>query len=699
MPLPLYQYVVTDTDIGQQISLGNTIGIPLDGSGPFSITGWFRVHALANQATLLGKGTEFSLSVSGDTLVAELAGLSIPASVNFTVGAWHFFAVTADLSSGNGQMTLYLDGAQVGQIALNWAGSPPTGANYLLGGGVNVDFLSATFYNVALPPDECIADWSPGSVPPPPPSPPGPPPPPLPPMVPVANFDFASVPPADVAGSNVVTLLDGAHQTAIAQALSLYGSWVIPAAADGLNPGNGGAFSVQAWILPFGPTPEVGSPTLTILSNGQKGAPSALALTLTYSPDNENFTLDISWAAAAPFSLTSTPTLAPGQWTNVAATYDGTTMTLYVNGTNVGSGTPGAAAAAGASAVVIGATTDPAAPGQMADFFKGGIQALGVWTRALAASEVANYMAAEPTGQAGCAAYFDFATIDLSSQISGFPVQLYETADVLETEAPATASSIRTLASHVEPAASNPHRQMRSLARELGVGGETLAEGALLDRPAVDALHEAYVARLKGLPANMAHSLQDAYRRNLLTGLELRARSGGPLPGTFSHSREGDEWVIWHHNGEGAEEALRIAVATSTPCTAWLITVCATALGVLLGALGVAYSGVKIAQGIGLRWAIGMEPALELILRQPLAAETFIKVVRTLWLGTNMVSVVTSGLSGISWWSWAYTVASILVQITSLWLTGGWWLLFILAQLALSIAMLVEVVNQRPSGC
>lgn len=703
MPTPLYQYVAVDADVGQYVDLGNQMGIKLDGSAPFSITGWFRVQALANQANLVAKGAECALTLAGPTLSFQMAGQlgATIAAVDIVEMQWHFVVVTADLSQNAGLITLYLDGAMVGQTSVSGVGSPASEVSFMLAGGINVEFLSAAFYNAVLPAWACGRDWGPDAPPPPPPVPPPP--------APVANFDFGSVPAADLGPSRfAVTLQAGARQVTLAPALSLYESWVTPAGGDSLNPTAGSPFSVQAWILPIPPTEDAGSQILTILGNGNKGDPGAFALTLTYDPSAGSFALGAALGGATPFTLVSQSPVPAGVWTNVAVTSAGPgQVALYVNGTAAGAATPATLPALAQPAVIVGAVYSDTAPGGVGDFFKGGIQAVSIWNQALAAADVATYMAQPALGAPGCVGYFDFATMDLSNQVTGNPVVLFENADILELRAAATqAIAPPRPVAWQQGGDPSPQHWHAAAARAVGIDGEDRPAAGLFEDDHVDAMLESYAARAESAPPAMRGWLIETHRRNLFAGIAMHQYLDAPPPGTFTHSREGDEWVIWHHGANGPEEAARLDAAEVSDCTAWTVAVVATAIGAVLAALGVAYVGTRLGNAItnqvaamgATRWARLMQ-AVKLVLDERISASTFIQLVRTFYNSANLVSAVSASLAGVSWWDWTFTIANTIISIAGLWLTGGWFTIFILAQLALSLAQLGVVVSQRPAGC
>ncbi|MBD1208387.1 MAG: VCBS repeat-containing protein [Ignavibacteria bacterium] len=102
-----------------------------------------------------------------------------------------------------------------------------------------------------------------------------------------------------------------------------------------------------------------------------------------------NLVFQIGSGAAWLSTLTSTTTVPLGAWSHVAATYDGATMMLYVNGMAVGSLSTAVAVGANASVFSIGALSG-AAP-----FFTGAIDEVRVWNTALGQNVVSTYNGVE----------------------------------------------------------------------------------------------------------------------------------------------------------------------------------------------------------------------------------------------------------------------------------------------------------------
>ena len=90
---------------------------------------------------------------------------------------------------------------------------------------------------------------------------------------------------------------------------------------------------------------------------------------------------------SADQAVRNTAPLAVGEWSHIAMTYDGSTMRLYVNGTQVASRVQGGAMAVGNGALRIGGNNSFAG-----EFFRGLIDEVRVYNRALSAAEITQDM-------------------------------------------------------------------------------------------------------------------------------------------------------------------------------------------------------------------------------------------------------------------------------------------------------------------
>lgn len=113
-----------------------------------------------------------------------------------------------------------------------------------------------------------------------------------------------------------------------------------------------------------------------------------------------------------------TGNLADGQWHHIAATFDGTTRSVYVDGVLKGSDIPKRhRVPVKATNVRIGSTNN-------GEFFKGSIDDVAIWHRALSANEIASRLSVSPNpADRDLAAYYSF------SEASGNTVAASGSAD------------------------------------------------------------------------------------------------------------------------------------------------------------------------------------------------------------------------------------------------------------------------------
>jgi biopolymer transport protein ExbB len=118
---------------GASFSGSQTITIPAPATGAlhlaaaqgFTVSAWVRFSATESAADVVqlsGSGNQLILGISGTQAFARYqAGSGAPVSVQqtgqLTTGDWHHLALTL----GNGQLTLYVDGAQAGQAPVQAA--------------------------------------------------------------------------------------------------------------------------------------------------------------------------------------------------------------------------------------------------------------------------------------------------------------------------------------------------------------------------------------------------------------------------------------------------------------------------------------------------------------------------------------------------------------------------------------------------
>lgn len=180
----------------------------------------------------------------------------------------------------------------------------------------------------------------------------------------------------------------------VASALVFGGTsqYITVAPGNSLPIGNS-SYTLEAWIKPtsMGVYGIVGYGTYNT-------GPQVNAFRL--SPNNGGELVNYWWG---PDLIVPTGNLADGQWHHVAATYNGTTRTIYVDGVVKGSDVPGVAhAVPNASNATIGSTNN-------GEYFCGSLDEVRVWNVARTQAQLSAAKGIGlPGGSAGLVAYYRF---------------------------------------------------------------------------------------------------------------------------------------------------------------------------------------------------------------------------------------------------------------------------------------------------
>jgi len=683
---------------GQAVDLG--VKLDMDGKYSFSIAVWLRLTATVEKATILGKGSELSFVIDDGQLVVNMANTpGITGPVMVEAGGWHYVVFTYETNGQyGGTLSLYIDGVAATPVYQSTAGESPTSTPFALGGDASVDILSATFWTTALPAESCVFQWV---VPAPGPT--------L-----AAAYDFGQYPAADVSGnSHSITYQGDAQQFLLAPSLQLVDSVAQPSPLDGINPSDGQPFTIHGWVYPLAPVFD--QLNLTLLGNGTYyDSPSgALACFLAYDTSAETFTWTVQWNGAGGPTLAASTTFSPATWHHVAVTYDGSVLTLYVDGAASGTQSVTLSQLA-APAVLVGGILPISQGTGAAMVFNGYVQGLGIWSVCLDASQIVGTMGtnASIAQASGCTAYFDLSTPQVANQVTGRPLALFNNADVVEQASPA---------SQVEDVLSGGHgpgpRRAAASGRDDGADYRAflasalpglleagpLPEQPILSEQAIQEMVARFRASFSKLDPEQLAGLSRTLEQNLRAGVHACARFGDSVPGSFLPVSEGPDWVIYYeHPTEGRVRCTTIpGTMASAACIAWITSIVATVVGVVLSLLAVGYVASTLATAAQ-KVVTTSYGTLSLVIKAESAnvqASTFIKVVQTLYATGSLTSVIAQGLANLSFWDWIFTVASTVGAILAMWLTGGLYLAAVLVQLGLSVARLVTLFQQRPSGC
>lgn len=538
-------YDVLDLEAHAYAQTAPDLGIPLDGSVPFSVDAWVRLDGLCAGASILSKDGVFDFGISGDALTLAIAGYP-PVQSNPKQGAldhleWHYVTATY----ANGQVRLYIDGKF--NVLQGISGSGSSNQNpFLIGRGLQAHVSSVRVYDVAIVPDAVMSNMfeapAAGTI--------------------VADFDFSQTPPVDSGPRHLpIALESGARMTRSTPALSLRDTaFAEPLSEEEIDPGGDQVdpYSVQAWVY----VEDGDCPEQAVLVNSDLESDTGMALCLVYDDAAEGFRVaSLRGSVFAEDLLFSTALVQPGTWTNVATTFDGTTLTVYVDGEAAGSQQfgPIPLSSAGGRLLVGAALSEEQPFGVMT--LQGYVSRLEIWDVALSAAQVAEYMGAMPDmGAAGLQACYDFTTSRARNMLDAHPVGLADGAELAEQAQAATAAGPSpTTWEQPEWPEELDEETIRSLRDSIDFD-ELLRGGDL------EAAMEADVAAFAG-SAEDQELVRDAWRETIE---QLRDDPASARFLVTSHVVDGEHVVLCHRRGR-THVAFRIGVGEIDDCTLWKV--------------------------------------------------------------------------------------------------------------------------------
>lgn len=536
-------YDVLDLEAAAYAQTQANLGIALDGSVSFSVDAWVKLDGLCSGASILSKRESFAFGISGDQLVLSIAGYppvqSKPGSLDHL--EWHY--VTATYASG--QVRLYVDGQF--NVLQGISGSGIANANpFEIGNGLQAHVTSVRVYNTALSGDAVLTNMfeSPAAA------------------AVVASFDFSQTPPRDLGpGKLPITLKAGARMTRSTPGLSLSDTAFAEPLSEGeVDPGGEQVdpYTVQAWVY----VSDASQAEQAIFVNSDLESETGMALYLERAEAGKGFqVVSQRGSSMGEDSLVSTALVTPGEWTNVATTFTGTTLSVFVNGEAAGSAPFGPIPLSSeAGRLLVGAALSQSQPfGVMT--LQGFVSRLEVWDRALSAAEVATYMAASPDVAAeGLTACYDFTTARARNMLDAHPIGLADGARLVE-QVQAASPSTPAPTTRKEPVFSPELDEgtIRSLC-------EAIDLDELLREPNFEAAMEEDAKAFEGDPEGQER-VRAAWREALD---QMRADPTSARFLVTSHVLDGEHVVLCHRRGQ-THVAFRIGVEDIDECTLWKV--------------------------------------------------------------------------------------------------------------------------------
>lgn len=534
-----------------------SVGIALDGSVPFSVDAWIRFNGLAGNATAIAKSGVFAFGNMGNAVFLQFAGIPIvlsdPNQSALKDDSWHYICASYDGS----YVRLFIDGRF--NVLQGLSGTAPTNSNPVqLGNGLQGLIRNVRVYNTALGSDAVLANMF-GTPDP---------------TTLVAYFDFSQVPPVDRgSGSLPITLQNNAVSINVSPALSLSAHGFVRPFFDETDVNPGGAqvdpYTVQAWIY----VSSAVNSRQAILVNTSLERDTGIALTLQYDAGLAAYRLvSQRGAGSSAQSLSSTASVPLNTWVNVATTFDGAALSLYLNATlDSTKQCPPIVLYSTHSDLLIGAGIVQGQPSG-ASTLQGYIREIDVWSRALTAAEITKYMTTPPdVDDEHLEGAYVFTSSPPRNQANGHPVGLAEGAVMagqLGVAAVPEAGFSPARDASIHSAVLNRWRDAAyaSLANNAtALGAAREADAAALPDPAekvlISAAWDALIARTRENP----HSFPFFVTTHLDNG----------------------EHVVVCHTPRESYVAYRVAAADITECDLWMVNcvfvIVAGALSALTG--------------------------------------------------------------------------------------------------------------------
>ncbi|GEO82781.1 LamG domain-containing protein [Pararhodospirillum oryzae] len=407
-------YNAMDLDALSSARLAPDAASRISESQPFTLDAWIRFNGLAARTTVLEQEGVFWFGSQGSLIGFHFAGgpviVSDPAQPSLKDGRWHYLCVTFDGS----MVRLYLDGQfNSGESAMPTRAPSPNPV--VIGRALQGFVRQVRVYNTVLeaeavqramfgPPPE-------GTV--------------------LVDLDFTVNPPIDRgAAAHAITLENNARLIQVTPAVSLRaGGFVRPMGEPLPNPGGAriDPYTVQAWVFVTAAPDEPHA----IFVNSDPDLQTGMGLCVQEEPGTDRVkVLSRRGSGGEDWQrLLSTASLPMKRWINVATTFDGTTLRVYLNGVlDSAKACPPLPLSQPRGELLIGAgsvSADALAPRT----FQGFVREVDVWKRALSADQIQAAMAASPEPDAeGLAAAYVFVHGFVGDFFQGAPVALAEGA-------------------------------------------------------------------------------------------------------------------------------------------------------------------------------------------------------------------------------------------------------------------------------
>lgn len=645
---------------GSSLQTAPDVGVRLDGTQAFSIDAWIRFTALGASSSIVSKEGVFRFATAADELLFEIAGLPPVYSdrERYPLGdeLWQHVCATF----GGGGVRLFINGQLNVFASLSGSGSN-NDKPVLIGDGLQGFLREVRIFNRELPRDAIVklmhGEPPEGSI--------------------AAWFDCSRNPPVD-RGPKKLPLTPNGNAVTVTKrpALALSGTaYAQPLRDSAVNPGGQRVdpYTVQASFY----LESAEKPQQVLYVNSDLESETGMALLLECGADS----CRIKSLRGSSMALTSVRPVPLRRWVNVATTFDGTTLSLYLDGaldSSVAAGPIPLARNHGLS--LIGAGLSQGLPSG-ATSFSGFIGRIDVWSRALTAAEINTYAGAMPdTTAPGIAAVYDVLTMPARNLVTGNPIALAEGA-VLQPQI--TERSVAEDAGELVPEAPEPFAAELDLRALIESNAELFDSALASDRDSIVAL---------GATEDDVARLEEAWR-DAVSRLRDDPRS---VPLFVTQHRIGDERLLVVRAHGRSYVAMRGPASELDPCTLWKIGLVVIVAGGIIEAVS-GVSGKFGARAIAVILKVLQRASVMRRFALPaISGAALLGIGRALYEAGLLRELLLAALEFS-----IFTVLRVVANILALCIPGlqGAWVVNVVIALAGTAASLIAAIAAKPPEC